>query len=214
MGRRTYVSSVRTAAAAEKRDRVIAAAARSLREDASFASFSLDDVAKAAGVTRLTVYHQFGSRRALLEAVFDEIARQGGLARIADAMAMPDPRAALDALVGIFCAFWSRDTAIGRLHDAMATDPEFATALIARNERRRKALTVLVERMAGKAASQRARQDAVDMIFALTSYPMFAMLSPGRSASEVSDLVRAACHSALEPLLPERPASDQRQTPP
>jgi AcrR family transcriptional regulator len=204
--RRTYVSSVRTAAAAEKRDRVIAAAARSLRQDASFASFSLNDVAKAAGVTRLTVYHQFGSRRALLEAVFDEIARQGGLARIADAMAMPDPRAALDALVEIFCAFWSRDTAIGRLHDAMATDPEFATALTERHERRRKALTVLVERMAGKAASRRTRQDAVDIIFALTSYAMFAMLSPGRSRSEVDDLVRAACRGAVEPLLPERPA--------
>jgi len=40
-------------------------------------------------VTRLTVYNQFGSRRGLLEAVFDNIARQGGLHEIADAMAMP-----------------------------------------------------------------------------------------------------------------------------
>ena len=91
MRRRTYVSSVRSTAAAEKRDRVIEAAAKSLREDEGIAGFSLDHVAKAAGVTRLTVYNQFGSRRALLEAVFDEIARQGGLAGIADAMAMADP---------------------------------------------------------------------------------------------------------------------------
>src|SRR4030088_439727 len=98
MTRRAYVSSVRTAAAAEKRDRVVEAAARSLREDASIARFSLDNVAKAAGVTRLTVYHQFGSRRGLLEAVFDDIARRGGLAQIPDAMAMSDPRAALDRL--------------------------------------------------------------------------------------------------------------------
>src|SRR6266478_6164475 len=109
MRRRAYVSSVRTAAAAEKRDRVIEAAARTLREDASISSFSLDNVAKVAGVTRLTVYNQFGSRRALLEAVFDEIARQGGLARIPDAMAITDPRAALDRLVEIFCAFWNRE---------------------------------------------------------------------------------------------------------
>ena len=198
--RRTYVSSVRAAAAAETRDRVIEAAARCLREDAGIASFSLDNVAKAAGVTRLTVYNQFGSRRALLEAVFDDIARQGGLARIAQAMAMPDPRAALNALVEIFCAFWSRDPAIGRLHDAMATDPEFASALIERNERRRKALTVLVDRIAEDSVSRRSRQDAVDMIFALTSYAMFAMLRVSRSVSEVCDLVRAACHRALEPL--------------
>src|SRR6266404_9405069 len=103
MRRRAYVSSVRTAAAAEKRDRVVEAAAKSLREDASIARFSLDNVAKAAGVTRLTVYNQFGSRRGLLEAVFDDIARRGGLPEIAEAMAMPDPLVALDRMVEIFC---------------------------------------------------------------------------------------------------------------
>src|SRR3981081_2230993 len=113
MPTRRYVSSVRTAEAAAKRNRVIAAAARSLRENASIATFSLDAVAKAAGGTRLTVYHQFGSRRGLLEAVFDEIARQGGLAGIADAMAMPDPRAALDRLVGVFCGLLGRGHAEG-----------------------------------------------------------------------------------------------------
>ena len=200
MRRRAYVSSVRTAAAAEKRDRVIDAAAKALREDASIASFSLDSVAKAAGVTRLTVYNQFGSRRGLLEAVFDDIARQGGLEGIADAMAMADPHAALDRLVEIFCAFWNKDPAVGRLHEAVATDPEFASALIERNERRRKGLTVLVERIAGKTASRRARQDAVDIIFALTSYAMFAMLSPGRSVDDVRHLVQSACRAALEPL--------------
>jgi len=65
MSTRPYTSSVRTAAAAEKRERVIAAAARSLREDASIASFSLDAVAKAAGVTRLTVYHHRARREAV-----------------------------------------------------------------------------------------------------------------------------------------------------
>ena len=85
MRTRPYVSS---AAAAEKRERVIDAASRLLREEANIAAFSLDAVAKAAGITRLTVYHQFGSRRGLLEAVFDKRARQGGLGRIPDAMAM------------------------------------------------------------------------------------------------------------------------------
>jgi AcrR family transcriptional regulator len=200
MPRRAYVSTVRAAAAAEKRDRILEAAAKSLREDASIASFSLDTVAKAAGVTRLTVYNQFGSRRGLLEAVFDEIARKGGLHQIAEAMATPDPRAALDRMVEIFCAFWNRDPAVGRLHEAMATDPEFASALIERNERRRKGVRVLVDRIAGKTASRRARQDAVDTIFALTSYAMFAMLSPGRSVGEICHLVQSACRAALQPL--------------
>src|SRR2546430_2990625 len=158
MTKRGYVSSVRNAAAAKKRDRVVEAAAKSLREDESIARFSLDTVAKAAGVTRLTVYNQFGSRRGLLEAVFDDIARQGGLHRLGDAMAMPDPCAALDRVVEIFCGFWARDAAIGRLHEAMATDPEFAEALLERNERRRKLVRMLVDGVAAKTASRRARE--------------------------------------------------------
>jgi AcrR family transcriptional regulator len=211
MPTRPYVSSVRTAAATEKRARVIEAAARSLRQNASIASFSLDAVAKAAGVTRLTVYHQFGSRRGLLEAVFDDIAQRGGLTEIADAMAMPDPRAALDRLVEIFCAFWSRDPAVGRLHEAMATDPEFAQALLERNERRRKTFNALVRRAAGKTASPRVRQDAVDMIFALTSFAMFAMLGQDRSVEEVCALVKSACRSAVEPLLPGTGSATKRR---
>jgi AcrR family transcriptional regulator len=211
MPTRPYVSSVRTAAATEKRARVIEAAARSMRQNASIASFSLDAVAKAAGVTRLTVYHQFGSRRGLLEAVFDDIAQRGGLTEIADAMAMPDPRAALDRLVEIFCAFWSRDPAVGRLHEAMATDPEFAQALLERNERRRKTFNTLVRRAAGKTASPRARQDAVDMIFALTSFAMFAMLGQDRSVEEVCALVKSACRSAVEPLLPGTGSATKRR---
>src|SRR5437660_833088 len=202
MKKRAYVSSVRSAAAAEKRDRVVEAAAKLLREDASITRFSLDTVAKAAGVTRLTVYNQFGSRRGVLEAVFDDIARQGGLHEIADAMAMPDPLMALDRVVEIFCGFWARDAAIGRLHDAMATDPEFAEALLERNERRRKLVRMLVGRLAAKTASRRAREDAVDMIFALTSYPMFAMRNRGRPTSKVCRLAQPACRAALDPLVP------------
>src|SRR5260221_11602845 len=180
MPKRVYVSSVRAAAAAEKRDRVVEAAASVLREDVSIAGFSLDTVARAAGVTRLTVYNQFGSRRGLLEAVFDDIARKGGLAGIADAMAMADPHAALDRLIEIFCTFWNRDPAIGGLHEAMATDPQLAHALTERNERRRKTVKDLIGRMAGKAAPRPARQNAGGIIFALTTSAMFASLRPGR----------------------------------
>jgi AcrR family transcriptional regulator len=182
-----------------------------LREDASIAGFSLDTVARAAGVTRLTVYNQFGSRRGLLEAVFDDIARKGGLTGIPDAMAMADPHAALDRLIEIFCAFWSRDPAIGRLHEAMATDPEFAQALIERNERRRKTVKDLIGRMAGKTAPRRAQQNAADIIFALTSYAMFAMLRAGRSTDEVCGLIQSACRAAHAPLSPEQPSATRKQ---
>lgn len=197
MPTRSYVSSARTAAAIEKRDRVLEAAAGLLREDTGIAAFSLEAVAKAAGVTRLTVYNQFGSRRGLLEAVFDGIADRGGLARIANAMAMDDPHAALDRLVEIFCDFWSFDPAVGRLHDAMSTDPEFGEALLERNERRRKTFTALIRRISGKKTSPRSQRDAVDLVFALTSYATFAMLRRERSVEDVCTLIKSACSSAV-----------------
>lgn len=198
--KRNYVSPVRASAAAETRERIIAAGARLLRKDASIANFSLDVVAKAAGVTRLTVYNQFGSRRGLLEAVFDDIAREGGLFELTDVMTMADPRAALDRVVAIFCTFWSRDPAIGGLNQAVATDPEFGDSLVERNERRRELLTALVSRIVEKPAAKHTVRDAVDMIFVLTSYPTFAALSPQRSTEEVCRLLQTACHAAVDRL--------------
>src|SRR5260370_36915108 len=104
MSTRPYTSSVRTAAAAEKRERVIEAAARSLREDASIATFSLDAVAKAAGVTRLTVYHQFGSRRGLREVGLGEVEGEGGRKAISPRSTGAEPLAAVRRLCGIICA--------------------------------------------------------------------------------------------------------------
>jgi AcrR family transcriptional regulator len=203
MTKRNYVSPARASAAAETRERIIAAGAKLLRRDASIANFSLDVVAKAAGVTRLTVYNQFGSRRGLLEAVFDDIAREGGLFELPDVMTMKDPRAALDRVVSIFCAFWSHDPAIGGLNQAIATDPEFGDSLIERNERRRELLTELLSRIAGKRAAKRAMRDAVDLIFVLTSYSTFAALSPQRSTDEVCRLLQTACRDAVDAVTQE-----------
>lgn len=200
MTKRNYVSPVRASAAAETRERIIAAGARLLRKDASIANFSLDVVAKAAGVTRLTVYNQFGSRRGVLEAVFDDIAREGGLFELTDVMTMADPRAALDRVVAIFCTFWSHDPAIGGLNQAVATDPDFGASLVERNERRRELLTALVSRIVEKPAAKHTVRDAVDMIFVLTSYPTFAALSPQRSTEQVCRLLQKACHAAVDRL--------------
>ena len=41
----------------------------------------------------------------------------------------------------------------------------------------------------------------IDMIFALTSYPMFAMLNRGRPTNEVRHLLQTACRAAVDPLL-------------
>jgi AcrR family transcriptional regulator len=185
---RPYQSPRRAAAATETRARVLAAAVAILGAPEGVDGFSLEDVARKAGVTRLTVYNQFGSRRALLEAVFDERAARGGLHRLADAMAEPDPRAGLLRVIAIFCDFWNCDPrALRRLHAAGASDPEFDASLRERNERRRSLLSALVGRMlAGASPSRDAVRDLVDVLFALTSYPFFLQLTAGRRSADAA----------------------------
>jgi AcrR family transcriptional regulator len=202
---RPYRSPHRDAAATQTRERIVAAAAAILGAAEGIGAFSLEAVAKKAGVTRLTVYNQFGSRRALLEAVFDQRAARGGLHRIAGAMARSDPHAGLLEIIGIFCDFWSFDPGtLGQLHAAGASDPEFDVSVRERNERRRHLLAVLVGRMAesgelrsktrgdktrgDNTRSEKARGDLVDVLFALTSFPFFSQLTAGKRTPD------AACH--------------------
>ena len=203
MPERIYSSPGRDAMAAETRMRLLDAASLLLRQAPDPSKVSLDAVAKAAGVTRLTVYNQFGSRRGLLEAVFDEVARLGGLHRIPAAMALPDPNAALYRLLDIFCDFWASDHALGMLHAAAAADAEFATAMAERQERRRKVLGVLVQRLVAAGIVSKARAgEVIDMLFALSSYALFDMLrQPGRKPAAVRRMLKSAFTAALESAL-------------
>lgn len=189
---RAYVSPVRVAAAAEKRRDVLAAAIGVLREDGDTASFALETIAKRAGVTRLTVYNQFGSRRGLLEAVLDELAARSELARLAEANDDPDACRSLDRIVEVICAFWSFDPAIGRLQAATALDREFAEAVRDRTERRRALIRSVVHRLHPAQATVR-QGDIVDLIFSLTAYATFRSLGESRTSDEVCSLLKRAC---------------------
>jgi len=203
MSPRPYRSSRRRVAAKRTRARLLKAARAML---AAPDGISLDAVAKKAGVTRLTVYNQFGSRRALLEAVFDDMAERGGLHRIREAMAKTDPQVALQQIVLIFCDFWSvHRGALWRLHAASATDPEFEESLRARNQRRRHLLSVLVDRMIeGGAKSPEVVIELIDVLFALTSVGFFWELTAGgRKANAVCHLIQALAADAVQRALSE-----------
>lgn len=203
MSPRPYRSPRRRVAAKRTRARLLKAARAML---AAPDGISLDAVAKKAGVTRLTVYNQFGSRRALLEAVFDDMAERGGLHRIREAMAKTDPQAALQQIVLIFCDFWSvHRGALWRLHAASATDPEFEESLRARNQRRRHLLSVLVDRMIeGGAKSPEVVIELIDVLFALTSVGFFWELTAGgRKANAVCHLIQALAADAVQRALSE-----------
>jgi AcrR family transcriptional regulator len=203
MSKRTYASPARTAAAAAKRVHAIACATALLRTEGKVSTVSLEAVARAAGVTRLTLYNQFGSRRGLLEAVLDQLALDAGFDKLGEAMAAADPRVAFNKLIDIVCGAWAYDDSMARLHAAAAVDPEFNEAINQRIERRRTAILALVTRMEGAALlAERAITDLVDLLYALTSYAVFEQLRGAqRNTAHIAAMMNAACMAVLDAQL-------------
>jgi AcrR family transcriptional regulator len=190
---RAYISPKREAAAAAKRMAVIEAASQLLNDGP--AMMSMEAVAKAAGVTRLTVYKQFGSRRGLLEAVFDANAERGGVARLRELAQLADAREALFACIDLLCVFWGSHPGFTRLNEAAFIDPEFAEAIRDRNARRHQFFIRLVARMDGDV---QARTDAADLLFGLISVPTFRVLIANRTPQTVADLLKSATAALLD----------------
>ena len=185
--RKPYRSDLRDAAVDVTRARIVKAARRLLTGGKDLPAFSLDAVAREAGVTRLTVYNQFESKRGLVEAVFDDIAERGGLFELRSVLADTDAMSSLRGIVAVFCRFWaSHDRALAKLAGMTKLDRDIAVSLKQRTERRRGVLTVSVKRLPGV----READDLVDILFALTSFETFEALSVRqRSAAAVEALI-------------------------
>ena len=139
--RRAYTPVQRQRSVESGRERILAAA-RELLQDDGDEGFSIDAVARRAGVARMTIYNQFESKAGLLEALFDSLAARGPFAQMADIFKEADPLVMLDEYVGIFGRFWTLNRRThDRLRAAALHDEELATAMRARNERRRNGIT-------------------------------------------------------------------------
>ena len=187
--------------AGEKTRERILEAARQLMLSESFSVFTMDAVARSADVSRLTVYYQFDSKAKLLEALYDYIARRGGMDRLAEIF-----RRGNDALIFLyefvrtFARFWASERdVIRRLHGLGAIDAEVREGLRARNERRRKGLDVILTRYEQMyiPRGQLERPIALDTLHMITSFETFdALAMPGRSFDEVVEiLIRMANHA-------------------
>jgi AcrR family transcriptional regulator len=197
--RKPYHSDMREAAADETRTRIVAAARILLAGGKDIPAFSLDAVAREASVTRLTVYNKFESKRGLLEAVFDDMARLGGLFELPSVFAEPDIAEALRRFVTVFCRFWaSNGRVLPRFSAVAKLDDEIAQSLKQRSERRRQGLTVLI----GRLDARQGQAELVDVLFALTSFEMFDALSVRRRSDEaVEGLVQQLVEDALKRFL-------------
>jgi len=140
----------------------------------------------------MTVYYRFGSRRGLLEAVFDDLASRGHIDELPRAFGQPDPLRALSEFIEVFAGFWASGRLLTRRLQAMGEmDPELGEALRSRQERRRRGLTVLVQRIGRTRKLPASIEEVVDVLFALTSFDTFDVLATKtRGPREVVGLVR------------------------
>ena len=157
----------------ENRRDLILRAARELLEREPWAGLGLDDVAKAAGVSRQALYLHFGSRGALLLALVEFVDREEGLGEyVEDVRAAPTALEALGRLVTLNATYEPRIRAIAVAHDvARRGDPELEAAWQDRMRGRRRLCAHVTERLEheGRLAEGLTTGDATDLLWAILS---------------------------------------------
>ena len=201
MSPRPYRLGQRQIATEQTRARILTAARELLLTSDAFTGFSIDAVARQADVARMTVYHQFGSKIGLLEALSDSLAAHGGMEQLANAFRQTDPREALDEYIRVFSRFWQSDRLVTRRLRALSTlDPDFEQVVKARDERRREGLRVIVLRFVekyGKPAPETI-DETVNILFTLLSFETFDTLAGStRNIEEVAPFVQGLARAAL-----------------
>lgn len=168
----------------------VIASARTQLETGGVREFSMESVAKSAGVTRQTIHNLFGTRTGLLEALFDQIAVDAGMERMRTVMTVSDPHAMLDGFIRLFTQFWRKNRLLlRRIHGIAAIDPEFGKALEARNRRRQMAATRIVEQFQLKLpdAALHEKSESIAILAALTSFEFLDALALASGSIDLAE---------------------------
>jgi AcrR family transcriptional regulator len=168
----------------------VLSSARAQLESGGMREFSMESLAKASGVTRQTIHNLFGTRTAVLETLFDQIARDAGMERMREVMMTSDANAMLDGFIAVFSNFWAKNSLLlKRIHGIAAIDPEFGKAIHARNQRRRMAATRVIERLdrGGKPNTAEDNSDRIACLVALTSFEFFDALVESLGTVEAAE---------------------------
>jgi AcrR family transcriptional regulator len=200
--KRPYELGKRQEASNRTREAVLASA-RAQLETGGVRDLTMESLAKASGVTRQTIHNLFGTRTGLLEALFDRMALEAGMARMREIFMARDGDLMLAAMVDVFTAFWKKDRLLlKRIHGIAAIDPEFGRAVEARNRRRHGIAERVIERLDAEqpVMSQEERVRKVASLASLTSFEFFdAMVESTGSvegaAEGVHRLTRMACRA-------------------
>lgn len=205
MAPRKYDQVARARAAAETRRRILEAVGQRLR-DAPTEQLSLDKVAQLAGVSRSTIYTDFGSRAGLFDAFVVDLWERTGLRDLEVAVASEDVRDHLREGIAAASRMKAKELAVYRVLHAMdRLDPDSAGGAVRHMEADRRAgMTVLAGRLrdAGELREGLSVADAVNHLWVLTSFESLDLLISGRGLSvkqAIATLVAMAEHAVCRP---------------
>ena len=175
--KRPYTLGRRQDLSNQKRANILARARVQL-ESNGYLGFTLDGLARESGVTRQTIHNLFGTKAGVLEALFDQLAIDGGMERMRSVMQQREPEAMLTSFVEVFSGFWMKDRMlIRRIHGIAAVDPEFGVAIEARNQRRRGAAVRVIDVIDRSTRNAEDKAQRSTILYALTSFEFFDTLA-------------------------------------
>jgi AcrR family transcriptional regulator len=206
MTHRPYEAPERRRAADAGRDRILDAAREILNLD-DLRSFSLEAVARRAGVTRMTVYNQFGSKSALLGELFDLLVEREAFSQMPTVFQQKDVGGAFDAFVGILGRFYTDNRPLMiRMSAVAGLDPDLDEAMRSRNLRRRRGVETLVQRLDRAHRPAVTESELVNTLDVLLSFTTFnAIAGPDRTPKAAVPHMRRMIRSVLG-LPPRKPA--------
>jgi AcrR family transcriptional regulator len=202
MSPRAYNLGKRQTSAEKTRLRILEAARKLLADESRPADFSMENIASAADVSRLTIYYQFKSRPGLLEALYDYLAHRGNMQQMGQVFHEPDPSKALEKLIRTFVSFWASDpVVIRRLRAMAALDDEIGAGIRARDSRRVHLAGEILRRVPlSRRRKHRTEQQATiaDTISMLTSFETYDALSrAGHDDAQVGSILLTLAQAAI-----------------
>jgi AcrR family transcriptional regulator len=184
MAPRKYEQVLRAEAAEETRRRILDAVGQCLRETPTEQP-SLGRVAELAGVSRSTIYADFGSRSGLFDAFVFDLWERTGIGELGEAVEAANARDHLRAGIRAASRMKGQELVIYRVLHAMdRLDPESAGGALRKMETaRRGGVQSLAEHLEREGALRDGMgvEEAADVLWVLTSFESLDLLVTGRS---------------------------------
>lgn len=203
VAQRPYEQRLRAESADETRRRILDALYARLRE-APTRPVGIEEVARAAHVSRSTVYLVFGSRAGLFDALSARLLDSSGHDRLAEAVRSTDARETLRSGLRGGAEMFDEHRDVFRVLFSMAhLDPEAVGGAAGRAEATRAAgMASLARRLAeqGRLRPGVGVDDAAHTLWVLASFDAFDLLRTGRGLP-LDDVVRILVETAERALL-------------